>query len=183
MSSITDINWLFNKYYGDNPQLKRIVSIHSEKVAQKALEIAKRNNLKLDPKDIYCAALLHDIGVVKCYAPDIFSFGERPYIQHGIEGRKILERHGLHQFAGVCDSHTGAGLSLKEIKEKNLPLPHKDLMPKTLLEKLICYSDKFYSKSQNLTHEKSFEEICTQMKKYGEDSLKRFLKLHKQFNP
>lgn len=182
MSGISDINWIFKKYYGDNPQLMRIVSIHSEKVAEKALEICEKKNLPLDPKDIYCAALLHDIGVVKCNAPEIFAFGTLPYIQHGIEGKKILEKHGLFKYASVCLTHTGAGLTSKEIKDKNLPLPPIDMLPKTLLDKLICYADKFYSKGKNLTHEKSFEEICDQMKKYGNDSLKRFLELHSLFS-
>lgn len=182
MSSITDINWLFHKYYSDNPQLRRIVTVHSEQVAKKALEIARTKKLDLDPVDIYCAAMLHDIGVVKCHAPEIYAWGELPYIRHGVEGRKILEENGLHRYASICDSHTGAGISAGEIKKNKIPLPIKDYLPLSMLEKLICYSDKFFSKSNNLTREKSIEEVESQMQRFGDDSLKRFLKLHSLFS-
>lgn len=181
MSKVADINWLFYHYYGDNPALRRIVTIHSEQVAKKALNIAREKKLPLDPKDIYIAALLHDIGVVKCKAEDIHAFGNHPYLQHGIEGRKILEKHGLHKYANICVTHTGAGITAKEIKKNNLPLPEKDMLPTTLLEKLICYADKFYSKSHDLTKEKTIEEVISQMKKYGADSLDRFMALHSIF--
>lgn len=181
MSVVADINWLYYKIYHDNPELKRIVMIHSKQVARKAIEIAYEKKLKLDHKDIYTAAMLHDIGVIKCNAPDIHARGSLPYICHGIEGKKILEAHNLKKYAGVCERHTGAGISAQEIKEMNLPLPTKDLIPKTLLEKLICYADKFFSKSQDPTREKNMEEIVSQMKRFGDDSLKRFLELHAMF--
>lgn len=181
MKGLADINWLFHKYYGDNPKLRRIVTLHSEQVAKKALEINKKKKLKLNPMDVYCAAILHDIGVVKCQAADIHAKGHLPYLQHGIEGKKILLKHGLYQYASVCETHTGAGISKKEITEKNLPLPQKNMLPSTLLEKLICYSDKFFSKGGDLTREKSVEDIMVQMKKYGEDSYQRFMKLHELF--
>lgn len=177
-----DINWLFFKYYGDNPQLRRIVTIHSEQVAKKAIEIAIAKKLPLDLKDIYIAAMLHDIGVVKCKANEIHAFGHLPYLQHGIEGKKILEKHGLYKYANICETHTGAGISKVDIKKYNLPLPEKDMLPKQLLEKLICYADKFFSKSHELTVEKPINEIIEQMKKYGEDSLKRFMDMHYLFN-
>lgn len=182
MAGIKDINWLFDKYYSDNPELRRIVTVHSEQVAKKALLIARDLKLKLDEKDIYCAAMLHDIGVVKCKAPDIYAFGESPYICHGIEGKKILESHGLYQYANVCDSHTGSGITARQIISNNLSLPVKNYLPKSLLEKLICYADKFYSKGKNLTEEKSLGEVLQQMKRHGDDSLKRFNKLHKLFS-
>lgn len=182
MAFIQDINFLFHKYYGDNPELKRIVTIHSQQVAKKALQICEAKNLPLDPQDVFCAAMLHDIGVVKCNAPGIFAFGTQPYILHGIEGRKMLEKHGLAKYASICDTHTGAGISKENIKKNKIPLPIKDYIPSTLLEKLICYSDKFYSKSNNLTKEKSIDQILNQMKQFGDDSVKRFLHLHELFN-
>ena len=181
MKGFTDINWLFYKYYRDHPDLKRIVVIHSEQVAKKALKICKDRKLSLDPTDVYCAAMLHDIGVVKCSAPDIHARGTLPYIQHGHEGEKILLKNGLSKYARICITHTGAGLTKQEIKDKGLHLPPIDMLPKTLLEKLICYADKFYSKSHDLRKEKSLEEVKAQMKKYGEDSYNRFMKLHQLF--
>ena len=182
MRGINDINWLFKKYYGDNPLLKEIVTIHSENVAKKALRICQDKNLDLDPKDVYCAAMLHDIGVVKCKAPSIHARGELPYIQHGIEGKKILEENGLDAYARVCETHTGSGLSANDIIANNLPLPEKDMLPETLLEKLICYADKFYSKGNDLNHEKTIDEIINQMQKFGDETLQRFMALHKLFS-
>lgn len=178
---LTDINFLFFKYYHDNPELRRIVMAHSAQVARKALEICNAKNLKLDRNEVFCAAMLHDIGVVNCDAPDIFAKGEKPYLQHGLEGEKILKENGLSKFAGVCSHHTGSGISKDEINEKRLPLPAKDFLPTTLIEKLICYADKFFSKSGDLTREKSLEEVMQQMKKFGDKSYTRFLRLHETF--
>lgn len=182
MVGIQDINFLIHKYYGDNPQLKRIVTIHSQQVAKKALEICRNKKLPLDPIDVFCAAMLHDIGVVRCNAPEIYAYGTLPYICHGIEGKKILDHHGLNKYSSICETHTGSGISKENIKNNKIPLPAKDFLPTTLLEKLICYADKFYSKSGDLTKEKSVNEIINQMKKFGDDSLERFMKLHLLFD-
>ena len=178
---ISDINWLFNKYYGENPELKRIVWEHSFHVAKKALKINEIKNLKLDPMDVYVASMLHDIGVVNCNAPDIQARGVLPYLQHGLEGEKMLNENGLKKFARICVTHIGAGITAKEISSNNLPLPQKDFLPQTTLEKLICYCDKFFSKSHDLSREKTLEEVLAQMKKFGEGPFQRFLSLHRQF--
>ena len=182
MNDIADINWLYETYYKDNPVLKKIVLKHSRMVARKALEIAKAKSLDLDPRDIFCAALLHDIGVIECYAPSIHADGHLPYLQHGIAGKTILERHGLSKYARVCERHTGSGISMKEIIDNKLPLPPKDMLPETQLEKLICYADKFYSKSKELEQEKTIDQIRNQIKKFGSESLKRFEELHSLFS-
>lgn len=180
--TIPDVNFLFYKYYKDNPELRHIVSLHSEMVAKKALDICKRKKLPLDHKEVYCAAKLHDIGVVKCSAPGIHAKGDLPYICHGVEGEKILEKHHMFKYSGICSRHTGSGITKEEILRNNLPLPAKNYLPKTLMEKLICYADKFYSKSGDLTKEKSLEQIMNQMRSFGKESLDRFLELHKNFN-
>lgn len=181
MAGIIDINWLYFKYYSEYPELRHIVISHSEAVAKKALEINRRKHLGLSPHDVYLAAMLHDIGVVKCNAPEIHAFGNHPYLQHGIEGKMILEKNGLEKYAKICSTHTGAGITAAEIKEKNLPLPERDLLPHTLLEKLICYADKFFSKSNKANEEKSIEEVESQMKKYGPASYQRFIQLKHLF--
>lgn len=182
LKSFLDINWIYTNLYGDNVKLLENVYTHSSKVAQKALKIADEKKLDLDRKIIYCAAMLHDIGVVKCYAPDINANGPLPYIQHGVEGQKILQLYGLTMFDKVCERHTGSGITAIEIKQQQLPLPHRDLLPVSLLEKLICYADKFYSKGGDLEREKSIPEIEKQLERFGESSLKRFKELHQLFN-
>lgn len=182
MKDFHDINWLYTKYYGDNPELLKTVYTHSRMVAKKALDIAEKKILNIDRAEIFCAAMLHDIGVVKCNAPDINAYGNLPYLLHGIEGKKILEEHGLFKLAKICERHTGVGITAKEIKDRKLPLPPVDMIPRSKLEKLICYADKFYSKSGDLEREKSFQEIEKQMERFGKGSLKRFKELHLLFN-
>ena len=147
-----DLNYkirkLYRELYKDNPELLRIVFIHSRQVAKKALKIAEEKKLPLNKDEICRAAMLHDIGVIKCNAKDIHAFGPLPYLCHGIEGEKILKDNDLAEYASICTRHTGAGITASEIEEKNLPLPKKDMLPNTLLEKLICYADKFFSKSK-----------------------------------
>lgn len=175
------INNLFSKYYKDNPELLRIVLCHSRLVARKALEIVKRKKLPLPIDDVYLAAMLHDIGVVRCNAPGIHAFGPMPYICHGIEGSKMLKENGLDKFASICERHTGSGLTADEIISENLPLPNCDFLPQTLLEKLICYADKFYSKGHDINKGKTIPNIEAQMEKFGPDALKRFRYLHTLF--
>mgnify|MGYP000482559054 CR=1 FL=1 len=66
------------------------------------------------------------------------------------------ERYPRH--ARVCERQTGTGITLAMIEERGLPFPHRDFMPETLEEQLICYADKFYSKTK-LDKEKSVEKI------------------------
>lgn len=177
-----DIDKIYSLYYSDNPRLLETVLTHSECVKNKALECAERCQLDIDLDFVKEAAMLHDIGVVRCNAPSIYCYGERPYICHGIEGRAILESQSLPRHALVCERHTGSGLSLDDIVTQNLPLPHRDMLPISLEEKLICYADKFFSKSGDLTQEKPLEKVIRQMKSFGEDSLSRFMQLHSLFS-
>lgn len=181
VDDMIDIDNIYSLYYSDNPRLLATVLTHSECVARKALECVYKHNLDVDKDFIREAAMLHDIGVVKCDAPAIFCFGNRPYICHGIEGSRMLGNIGLSRHALVCERHTGSGLSLNDILSQNLPLPHRDMLPISMEEKLICYADKFFSKSGNLTKEKPFEKVISQMRSFGEDSLQRFLDLHIMF--
>ena len=176
-----DIPGIFSLYYNDNPELLSTVATHSECVARKALACLQEKGIEADMEFVKEAALLHDIGVVKCHAPSIFCFGDLPYICHGVEGRKMLDSLGLHRHALVCERHTGSGLTIEDIERQNLPLPHRDMCPVSIEEKAICYADKFFSKSGSLTEEKPLEKVIRQMEKFGEASLRRFLYLHSIF--
>jgi len=165
---------LLKRHLGSNIELFETVCLHSRHVMQKALSLAdKHSELSLDKAFIEEAALLHDIGVYRTNAPEIHCFGDAPYICHGYLGREILEKEGLPLYGLVCERHTGTGLYLTEILAKNLPLPHRDLVPVSLEEQIICFADKFYSKSQ-LTIEFSVEEVRLKLAKYGADGVKRF---------
>lgn len=172
---------IIEKYYSTNPPLKKILLRHSEQVKDKALRISKQHpELNLNNEFIYEASLLHDIGIYLCKAPEIYCFGDHAYIEHAYLGAEILRKEGFPLHALVCERHTGAGISLKNILHQNLPLPHKDMQPQSLEEKLICYADKFFSKSK-LDEEITIEKIKKQLLKYGEEEFEKFERLHQLF--
>lgn len=176
-----DYNLIINKYCKDNDALRDILVRHSKAVADKALAIADAHpELKLDRQFLLEAAMVHDIGIVLTDAPDIKCFGTEPYIRHGVLGAELMRAEGYPKHARVCERHTGAGLSLAEIEAQNLPLPHIDLLPETLEEKVICYADKFYSKTK-LDREKTIEQAERSVAKHGEEGLIRFKEMEELF--
>ena len=68
---------------------------------------------------------------------------------------------------------TDAGLTLEEIIERQLPVPHREMVPVTLEEQIICFADKFFSKT-HLDEEKTVEKARKSIAKYGEEGLNRF---------
>lgn len=172
---------IITKYYPLDNELRRLLLTHSEMVARKAREVALasgRNDIDMD--FLHEAALLHDIGIFLCDAPDIFCTGFEPYIRHGILGADIMRKEGYPRHALVCERHTGAGLTIEDIERQNLPLPHRDMCPQSIEEKIVCYADKFYSKSGDLTCEKSLEKVETSMARHGTDVLRRFRLLQEE---
>ena len=62
-----DYQLIINKYYPEDNELRHILLVHSRAVADKALAIADRHpELLLDRQFIEEAAMLHDIGIVRC---------------------------------------------------------------------------------------------------------------------
>ncbi len=175
---------ILKKYYEEGSALLDLLMTHSEMVARKALKVADSAKLQIDRDFVYEAAMLHDIGIFMCNAPGIYCYGEEPYIRHGIIGASLLRQEGIGEpYARVCERHTGAGLTAKEIAETGLPLPHMDFLPETIEEKLICYADKFFSKSGDPKAEKSLDRVRASMSKFGAPSLERFDALHALFIP
>jgi uncharacterized protein len=165
---------IINKYYPEDNELKRILLTHSRSVADKALWIADHHpELELDRAFLEEAALLHDIGVFLTDAPGIHCQGTHPYICHGYLGSELLQKEGYPRHALVCERHTGAGLSLKSIVERDLPVPHREMLPVSLEEQVICFADKFFSKTR-LDEEKSMERALKSLAKFGEEGLARF---------
>lgn len=174
---------IIEKYYRENRELLQILLTHSKMVAQKALDIINTKNLhsSINPTFTAQAAMLHDIGIINCNAPTIHCYGQNPYICHGTIGKTLLEKENLPHHALVCERHTGAGITAQEIIQNALPLPSHDMLPLSPEEKIICYADKFYSKSSNLTTPKSIEEILSSIKHHGNGPYNRFLILHNEF--
>lgn len=175
---------IIDKYYGGCDELRHILLTHSQSVAQRALRIsANHPQLHIDTNFVLEAAMLHDIGIIRVDAPGIHCHGTEPYIRHGVCGAQILRNEHLPEsYARVCERHTGAGLTLHDILSQNLPLPHHDLQPETIEEKLICYADKFFSKT-HLDREKNIQQAEKSLAKFGGDTLARFREMKRLFEP
>ncbi|RII27152.1 MAG: phosphohydrolase [Geobacter sp.] len=167
---------LLQKYFVDAPDAGRIVLDHSRLVAAKALQIARNCGMTgLDLTFIEEAALLHDIGVCRVHAAGMGLTGKQPYICHGILGREILEKEGLPLHALVCERHIGVGLTIDDILAQQLPLPHRDMVPVSREERIICCADLFYSKHPGRhLREKSLGEIGRGLEKFGSHKLAIF---------
>ena len=96
-----------------------------------------------------------------------------PYICHGYLGAELMRQEGYPKHALVCERHTGTGLSLDIIDARQLPVPRRDMRPVSMEEQLICFADKFFSKTK-LDKEKKIDKVRTSLSKYGEETLKQF---------
>ena len=95
-------------------------------------------------------------------------------------GAELLRKEGYERHARVCERHTGAGITKEQIEKQQLPLPHQDFLPETMEEKVICYADKFFSKT-HLDKEKSIEKAEKSLAKFGEEGVKRFQEWERMF--
>lgn len=121
------------------------------------------------------AALLHDIGVSAVRAPDIGLFGSHHYLMHGVLGREILEKEGLPRHALVCERHIGVGLNETDIVSQGLPLPLRDMTPRTLAEEIVCFADLFFSKQPGRYEEmKRVSKVREKLARFGEEKLQIF---------
>lgn len=169
-------------YYDSDSDLFRLLWLHSSQVAELSVAIARRLEEHVDVDFVAAAAILHDVGIFQCHAPSILCTGSEPYIRHGVIGAELLRlrRERLDRFARVCERHTGAGLTAAEIAAEGLPLPHVDLVPETVEEQIVCYADKFFSKSSP-DGCKSVDSVRASMERFGDDTLRRFDALHSRF--
>ena len=116
--------------------------------------------------------MLHDIGVFQTDAPGIQCFGSEPYIRHGWLGGQLLRSEGLPRHARVAERHTGTGLTREAIIRQALPLPLEDFSPETTEEQIICFADKFFSKS-HLERVRTPEQVLQSLEKFGSESVER----------
>ena len=176
-----DISKILNKYYHPGEPITELLWKHSQQVASLAETIARANpQLPIDLAFLYEAAMLHDIGVYRTYAPSIHCHGDAHYIQHGVIGAELLRSEGLEAHARVCERHIGVGLTASDIAAQNLPLPHCDMLPETLEEKLVCYADNFFSKSQP-DIQRTFAQVHQSIARFGKENEERFLALAQLF--
>lgn len=177
-----NITEIIKRYYKEGSDLYNLLIRHSTDVTNKALAIAdKHPELNIDKKFVAEAGMLHDIGIFLTNAPSIHCQGIAPYICHGYLGREILEILGYPKHALVCERHTGVGLSLEEIEKQKLPIPHRDMCPQTIEEKVICFADCFFSKTQPDT-EKDKDSIIASLSRFGDKAVKQFEEWYNLFN-
>ena len=173
---------IIDKYYPEDNELRHILTIHSRQVAEKALSVVDDHpQLHANRTFVEEAAMLHDIGIFRCNAAGIQCFGTEPYICHGTIGAQLLLEQGYPLHARVCERHTGAGITLQQIVEQNLPILPRDLVPETIEEQIICYADKFFSKTK-LNKEKTIEQAILSLSKFGEEGVRRFIHWCEMFN-
>ena len=175
-----DAYQLIDKYYADSPELRNVLVVHSEQVRDKALQICQSHpDWAVNTAFVEEAALLHDIGIIYCDAPKIFCKGPHKYIEHGYLGAELLRREGLPQHALVAERHTGSGITIEQVIREDLPIPVRDYLPVSLEERIICYADKFFSKS-HLGEEVAISKIRENIWKYGHDAILRWERLEKE---
>lgn len=173
---------IIDKYYSHDEELRRIYVVHAQKVAELSLSMAARHpELGLDLEFIEEAAMLHDIGIFLTDAPRIHCHGSEPYICHGYLGAGLLRSLGLPRHASVCERHTGTGITKEQIERQALPLPPMDFCPVTLEEQLICFADKFYSKTKFLEQARTLEQVRESMRKISDESVEKIDKWAKIF--
>lgn len=169
---------ILKKHYDTSSLGFEILLRHSQDVTRKAVKIASAMK-NVDVDFVAEASMLHDIGVYLTHAPDIGCHGDMPYICHGYLGREILEKEGLPRHALVSERHTGTGLTKDDIISNDLPIPHRDMLPTSIEEIIICYSDKFFSKNpKQFGQEKSYDKVLKEMAKFGADNAERFRQWH-----
>ena len=165
---------IIQKYYPVESEAYNILVKHSRSVADKALLIGRAHpELQLDLQFVEEAAMLHDIGAFYCHAPEIGCHGEAHYVCHGYLGAELLRKEGYPRHALVCERHTGTGITLEMIERHHLPLPYRDMCPQSMEEQLICFADKFFSKTKP-DGEKPVHRIIQSMAKYGIESVLQF---------
>ena len=168
---------LIDKYYAASPELRHVLITHSEQVRDRALQIIDAHpNWQVDRDFVAEAAMLHDIGIIFCDAPKIHCRGKHAYIEHGYLGAELLRAEGFPKHALVAERHTGTGITIEQIIREELPIPERDYCPQSLEEKIICYADKFYSKS-HLGEEVSIDKIKYNIWKYGHEAFVRWQNL------
>ena len=174
-------NGLIDKYYSDNLPLKSLLVLHSSLVARKALAVVDGHpELGADRSFVEEAAMLHDIGIFLTDAAPIHCFGTYHYICHGYLGAELLRREGLPRHALVAERHTGTGLTLAQIIARDLPVPHREMVPVSVEEKIVCFADKFFSKTRPDV-EKTVEQAVRSISKFGDEGVRIFNSWCKEF--
>ena len=169
-----DVKGIIDCYYPEDNELKNIYMVHAVKVAELALEMARRHpELNIDMQFVEEASMLHDLGIFLTDAPRIYCYGSEPYLCHGYLGAELLRARGYERHARVCERHTGTGLTKEQVVANGWKLPVKDFVPETIEEQLVCFADKFYSKTRFLETARTLEQVVESMEKISAESAQK----------
>ena len=149
---------------------------HSVKVAEKALEIARRTGAEADLELVGRGALFHDLGKAKTHA-----------IDHGRLGAALGQALGLPPaITAIMEKHIRGGMTAEEAVELGLPV--KDYTLHSLEERIIIYADRLVDIitdgiveiHDDMEAESRFEEFLRTIPKYGKNAqtLARYLDYH-----
>ena len=135
---------------------------HSNTVYKRTKDITKYYN-NVDKDLIKAGAKLHDVGRTVTNG-----------IKHAYIGADLLRDLDVDEkICKITERHIGAGISAKEAKD--LGLPDRKYIPKTLEEKFVAHAD-------NLVHGVKFVDIDFVIKKWtkkgmSQESIDRLIKL------
>ncbi len=150
-----------HKKHGSNEKIVK----HCETVAKVGKILAtrlKEKDVPIDERAVMAGALLHDIGRT-----------ETQTVHHGHTGGKIAAREGVDaKVVSIIQRHVGAGISKEEAD--SLGFPQGDYIPRTLEEKVVCFSDKMV----DLDRVRPFSEEVIRFRKKGHD-VQRLVELKK----
>ncbi|ELP92750.1 hypothetical protein EIN_371620 [Entamoeba invadens IP1] len=182
--SVTPVDYItiLNKVYKDNAEAKAILLSHGESIYRLAEEISKKHpEYNVNLQFVKEAAYLHDIGIKFVSAPALHCNGTEKYILHGPLGADLLRTMNLEALARVAERHTGTGLTAQNVQKQNILVStQRNMMPQTIEEKIVCYCDKFYSKTK-LDQIIPYEDIKDKLSKHGDDVVQRLDMLHNMF--
>eukprot|EP01028_Stygiella_incarcerata_P010706 TRINITY_DN5682_c0_g1_i8.p2 TRINITY_DN5682_c0_g1~~TRINITY_DN5682_c0_g1_i8.p2 ORF type:complete len:195 (+),score=60.85 TRINITY_DN5682_c0_g1_i8:72-656(+) len=120
--------------YAPSERVFDLVWAHCKRVASIACRVAQRVP-RVDLQFVETASLLHDIGRFTCPPKQPTSY------RHGYVGCEILMKEGLPLHANVCKVHLGIGMRAEDVVQQGLDLPAEDMVPSSVEEMIITYSD------------------------------------------
>ncbi len=165
---------ILKKYYDSNSRVYKVILEHSKQVEKKALEIANKQEKKVDLKFLKEICILHDIGIFLVDYPELDIKTGEDFLRHGILGANILRKEKLSRHAKAVERHIGVGITKEEIIKNNLQLPKRDFIPKQIEEKILCLADLYFSKTGKYRKkEKSLSVIKEQYRKFGKEKIKK----------
>jgi uncharacterized protein len=138
---------------------------HCIAVSKLAGKIARHCGADVELVEI--GGLLHDLG--RCRAHDI---------RHAVEGAKVARENELAEpLVKIIERHIGAGIKRSEAKE--LGLPEKEYIPKTLEEMIVSHSDNLIAGTKRTT----VREAAAYLTREGmQEPAIRILNLHRRLS-